>query len=129
MPGVNLNTRPEADMFSASQQVSLSFRQFGFLAALVIAGTLSLFAVDGTQPPLHGQSELACAKAKLEAMWEVELPEGPVGSVPSRAVSADWDLKELGCPGAIHPTATLDEIFAGSFADFSYTAAIPSARP
>jgi hypothetical protein len=63
-------------------------------------------------------------------MWKVELPEGAeiTGSVPgSRPVSSGWDLKELGCSGAIHPTATLDEIFgAGSPSGLSYTAEILS---
>ncbi len=122
-------------MFSTSQRASLSIRRFGLLltalSLLVVAGTLSLLAIqiaDGTQRPHPGQTELVCAKAKLEAMWKVELPVGAeiVGSVPgSRVVSADWDLKELGCSGAIHPTATLDEILGdGSPSDFSYTAAI-----
>ena len=106
---------------SISQRVSPDFHRLGlFLAALafsIVAGTLSLFAIqiaDGTQRPHDGQTELACAKAKLEAMWEWEVPEGAeiFGAMPaSRAVSADWDLKELGCSGATHPTATLDEIF------------------
>ena len=99
-----------------SQWVSLSFRRFGlFLTAsafLVVAGTLSFFAIQIAHHPDPGQTELACAKAKLEAMWGVELPEEVIGSVPgSRSVSVGWDLKELGCSGATHPTATLDEIF------------------
>ena len=114
-----------------SQWISLSLRRFGlFLTAsafLVAAGTLSLFAIQIAHRPDPGQTELACAKAKLEAMWGVELPEEVIGSVPgSRSVSVGWDLKELGCSGAIHPTASLDEIFG---ADFSYTAAILPGGP
>jgi hypothetical protein len=109
----------------------VSFRRYGLfllaLAFLVVAATLSL---DDTR---RRQTELACAKAKLEAMWGLKLPEGAeiIGSMPgSRAVSADWDLKELGCSGASHSIASLAEILgAGSPADLSYTAAIPSKRP
>jgi hypothetical protein len=107
----------------------VSFSRYGlFLLAfafLVGAGTLWL---DDTQRAR--QIELACAKAKLEAMWGVKLPDGAetVGAAPgSRVVSADWDLEELGCSGASHSLASLAEILGErSPADFSYTAAIPS---
>jgi hypothetical protein len=110
-----------------SPRVSLS--RYGLfllaLALLVVAATPSL---DDTR---RRQTELACAKAKLEAMWEVKLPDGAeIGGSGSRAVSADWDLKELGCSGANRSLASLAEILgARSPADFSYTAAIPSKRP
>jgi hypothetical protein len=58
----------------------------------------------------RGQSELACTKAKLEAMWGMPLPADleVVGSIPKSGVaSTGWDTTELGCFGAIYPTATL----------------------
>ena len=58
----------------------------------------------------RGQTELACAKAKLEAMWGMPLPADleVVGSIPKSGVaSADWDLTELDCSSAIYPTVTL----------------------
>lgn len=85
--------------------------RFGFLLAawgLVALGSFLVF--DGLIGSNDGQAELACAKAKLEAMWDVHLPASAevVGSIPgSGVVSADWDLEELGCSGAIYPTATL----------------------
>ena len=122
-------------MFSTSQPASLCLRQFGLfligLALVVVAGVLLLFAIridDGANHPSYGQDEFACAKAKLEARWGVKLPGEISDSIPgSRAVSAGWDLKELGCSGTIHPTATLDEILGiTSPTDVGYTAAIPS---
>jgi hypothetical protein len=118
-------------MFSTPQPAS----RFGLLLMVsglaAVAGMLLLFAIrldDGAKHPSHGQDELACAKAKLEATWGVELPGEIANSLPgSQAVSAGWELEELGCSGAIHPTATLDEIFGtASPTDLDYTAAIPS---
>jgi hypothetical protein len=103
----------------------VSFWRYGLflsaLAFLILAGALLL---DDTQR--RRQTELACAKAKLETMWGLKLPAEIVGSLPeSQVASADWDLKELGCSGAVYATATLDEIFdAESPADFSSTAEI-----
>lgn len=57
-----------------------------------------------------GQAELACAKERLEAMWDMPLPADAevVGSLPEAGVvSADWDLEALGCPSAVYTTATL----------------------
>jgi hypothetical protein len=98
-------------MFSASRRVG-PFRLGLFLIAwgLVVIASFLLFASligDGSD---KGKTELACAKAKLEAMWNVQLPAdaevvGPAAE--PRVVSADWDLRELGCSGAIYPTATL----------------------
>ena len=77
---------------------------------LVVVSSFILFrGLFGDDSDL-GQTELACAKAKLEATWGTPLPENleVVGSVPnSEVASADWDLTELGCPGVIYPTATL----------------------
>jgi hypothetical protein len=86
-------------------------RRFGFFLTawgLVVLGSFLVF--DSLNGSKDGQAELACAKAKLEAMWDVQLPASAevVGSIPgSGVVSADWDLKALGCSGAIYPTATL----------------------
>ena len=100
-------------MVGASQRVSpVRFGLFVTAWALVAVGSFLLFSSlidDGSFN--EGQTELACAKSKLETMWRVPLPESVevVGSVPrSRVVSADWDLKDLGCSGSVHPTVTLD---------------------
>ena len=98
-------------MFSVSGRVSLV--RFGaFLAAwgVVVLASFLLFAGLIGNESGEGQTELACAKQKLEAMWAVQLPADAevVGSLPgSGVVSADWDLKELGCSGAVYPTAIL----------------------
>jgi len=61
-------------------------------------------------------------------MWGVRLREDAeiLGPEPhSRVVSADWDLRELGCSDVRHSTATLSEVLgAGSIDSSSYTAAI-----
>ena len=75
----------------------------GFLFLLLFGG---LFGDDSDR----GQTELACAKAKLEAMWGMPLPADleVVGSIPKSGVaSADWDPTELDCSSAIYPTVTL----------------------
>ena len=74
----------------------------GFSSFLLFGG---LFGDD-----YRGQTELACAKAKLEAMWGMPLPADleVVGSIPRSGVaSADWDLTDLGCSSAIYPIVTL----------------------
>lgn len=98
-------------MFSASRRVSF-VRLGAFLTAwgLVALASFLLFAGLIGNETGEGQTELACAKQKLEAMWAVQLPADAevVGSLQgSGVVSADWDLKELGCSGAVYPTATL----------------------
>ena len=98
-------------MFSVSRRVSL-VRVGAFLAAWGLLATVSFGIVSGLigDEDSEGHTELACAKQKLEAMWAVQLPADAevVGSLPtSGVVSADWDLKELGCSGAVYPTATL----------------------
>jgi len=71
-------------MFSASQRSAL---QSGFLLTawglVVFACFLLLGSLIGDGSD-EGQTELACAKAKLEEMWEVPLPADAeiVGSVP-----------------------------------------------
>jgi hypothetical protein len=87
--------------------------RFGLLMtawALVALGSFLLFGRLFGDGPDEGQTELACAKARIEAMWKMPLPADVeiVGSIPgSKVASADWDLRELGCSGAIHPTAAL----------------------
>jgi hypothetical protein len=98
-------------MFSASKPIR-PLRSGFFLAAwgLVVFGSFVLFWRLLGDGPEEGQIELACAKAKLEAMWHVPLPADleVVGSIRgSKVASADWDLKELGCSDTIYPTATL----------------------
>jgi hypothetical protein len=98
-------------MFSGSRRLSL-VRFWAFVAGwgvLVLASFLLFAGLIGNEAG-EGDTELACAKQKLEAMWAVQLPADAevVGSLPEAGVvSADWDLKELGCSGAVYPTATL----------------------
>ena len=98
-------------MFQRLKPVSpLRFAFFSAACGLVVFSSFLLFGGlfgDGFD---RGQTELACAKAKLEAMWGMPLPADleVVGSIPKSGVaSADWDLTELGCSSAIYPTATL----------------------
>ena len=98
-------------MFQRLKPVSpLRFAFFSAACGLVVFSSFLLFGGlfgDGSD---RGQTELACAKAKLEAMWGMPLPADleVVGSIPKSGVaSADWDLTELGCSSAIYPTATL----------------------
>ena len=96
------------------------------LVFLVVGGALWL---EGIERPYLRQAELACARANLEALWDVKLSEviPSMASEPqSRVASADWDLKELGCSSATQVRLTLDEILGTeSPADFDYTAALP----
>jgi hypothetical protein len=100
-------------MFPAASRVS-RFRFVPFAAAwgAAVAGSFLIFtSLIGDGPYDEGQSELACAKAKLESLWGMRLPAKAVmvASAPESTVaSADWDLKELGCSGHIHPLATLE---------------------
>jgi len=58
----------------------------------------------------EGRSELACAKAKLEELWDMPLPADleVVGSIPKPEVAnADWDLRNLGCSVETYLAATL----------------------
>jgi hypothetical protein len=96
-------------MFSAFKPIRpLRFALFSTAWGLVVFGSFLLFG--GLFDSVRGQIELACTKAKLEAMWGMPLPADleVVGSVPKSGVaSAGWDITELGCSGAIYPTATL----------------------
>jgi hypothetical protein len=97
-------------MFSAFLPVgSLRFAFFSTAWGLVVFGSFLLFGgVFGDAD--RGQIELACTKSKLEAMWGMPLPADleVVGSIPKSGVaSTGWDITELGCSGAIYPTATL----------------------
>jgi len=96
-------------MFRASKSV---FRVGLLLASwgLAVFGSFLLFGSLFDDGPDEAQAELACVKARLEAMWDLPLPAEleVVGSIPgSNVASADWDLRELGCPGAVYPEATL----------------------
>jgi len=98
-------------MFPASRRVSL-IRLGVFSAAWSLAVLVSFLLFSGLigGRSAEGRAELACARKKLEAMWHVTLPADAelVASTPgSGVVSADWDLKALGCSGAVYPTATL----------------------
>jgi hypothetical protein len=78
--------------------------------ALVVFSSFWLFGSLFGDDTDRGQTDLACAKAKLEAIWGMPLPADleVVGSIPKSGVaSADWDLTELGCSSGIYPTATL----------------------
>lgn len=96
------------------------------LVFLVVGGALWL---EGNERTYLRQAELACARANLEALWGVKLPEviPNMASEPqSQVASADWDLKELGCSSATQVSITLDEILGTeSSADFGHTAALP----
>jgi hypothetical protein len=98
-------------MFSALKPVSpLRFAFFWAAWGVVVFASFLLFGGLFGDDSDWGQTELACAKAKLEAMWGMPLPADleVVGSIPnSEVASADWDLAELGCSGAIYQAATL----------------------
>jgi hypothetical protein len=98
-------------MFQRLKPVSpLWFAFFSAALGLVVFLSFLLFGDLFGDDSDRGQTELACAKAKLEAMWGMPLPADleVVGSIPNSGVaSADWDLTELGCSSAIYPTATL----------------------
>jgi hypothetical protein len=86
----------------------LRFAFFSTAWGLVVFGSFLLFG--GLFDSVLGQIELACTQAKLEAMWGMPLPADleVVGSVTKSGVaSTGWDITELGCSGAIFPTATL----------------------
>lgn len=96
-------------MFSvANSDTPLRFVAILTAWGLVASGSFLLFQnLFGAD---EGQTELACAKAQLEAMWDVPLPADleVVGSIPGSSVaSVDWDLKDLGCSDAVYPAATL----------------------
>jgi hypothetical protein len=98
-------------MFQRLKPVSpLRFAFFSAALGLIIFSSFSLFEGLFGDDSDRGQTELACAKAKLEAMWGMPLPADleVVGSIPKSGVaSADWDLKELDCSSTIYPTVTL----------------------
>lgn len=98
-------------MFSVSRVSRLRFVSFAAACAASAVGSFLLFTSLIGNGPDQGQSELACAKTKLEALWGVRLPAEAVmvASVPGTNVaSADWDVKALGCSGLIHSSATLE---------------------
>jgi hypothetical protein len=98
-------------MFQRLKPISpLRFAFFSAACGLVACSSFlrvgALFGDDSDR----GQTELACVKAKLEAMWGMPLPADldVVGSIPKSGVaSADWDPTELDCSNAIYPTVTL----------------------
>ena len=98
-------------MFNAFKRVkSFRFAFFSTAWCLVVFGSFLLFGGLFGDDSERGQIELACTKAKLEAMWGMPLPADleVVGSIPRSGVaSTGWDITELGCSGAIYPTATL----------------------
>ena len=98
-------------MFSAFlRERPLRFAFFSTAWGLVVFGSFLLFGGLLDDDSERGQIELACTKMKLEAMWGMPLPADleVVGSVPKSGVaSTGWDITELGCSGAIYPTATL----------------------
>ena len=98
-------------MFQRLKPVSpLRFAFFSAACGLVVFSSFLLFGGLFGDDDERGQIELACTKAKLEAIWGVPLPADleVVGSIPKSGVaSAGWDITELGCSGAIYPTATL----------------------
>ena len=88
----------------------LRFAFFSAACGLVVFSSFLLFGGLFGDDSDRGQTELACAKAKLEAMWGMPLPADleVVGSIPKSGVaSTGWDITELGWSGAIYPTATL----------------------
>ena len=98
-------------MFQRLEPVSpLRFAFFSAAWGMVVLSAFLLFGGLLGEDPDRGQNELACAKAKLEAMWGIPLPVDleVVGSIPSSGVaSADWDLTELDCSSVIYQTVTL----------------------
>jgi hypothetical protein len=94
-------------MFSATRHLGFGF----FLTwVLTVCGSYLLFVSLLGGGSDAGETELACANAKLEALWDMPLPAGLefVASKPrSQVATADWDLRELGCSGAVFPVITL----------------------
>ena len=98
-------------MFQRLKPISpLRFAFFSAAWGLVVFLFFLLFGGLFGDDSDRGQTELACAKAKLEAMWGMPLPADleVVGSIPKSGVaSADWDPTERDCSSAIYPTVTL----------------------
>jgi hypothetical protein len=98
-------------MFRASRRISLvRLAVLSTAWGLVVLASFLLFSGLIGGRSAEGRAELDCAKKTLEAMWHVQLPADAevVGSIPgSGVVSADWDLKALGCSGTVYPTAVL----------------------
>ena len=98
-------------MFQRLKPISpLRFAFFSAACGLVAFSSFLLFGALFGDDSDRGQAELACVKAKLEAMWGMSLPADldVVGSIPKSGVaSADWDPTELDCSNAIYPTVTL----------------------
>jgi hypothetical protein len=77
---------------------------------LVACGSFLIFGGLFDDGHDEGRSELACAKAKLEELWDMPLPADleVVGSIPKpEVVNADWDLRKLGCSAETYLAATL----------------------
>jgi hypothetical protein len=98
-------------MFQRLKPISpLRFALFSAACGLIAFSSFLLFGALFGDDSDRGQTELACVKAKLEAMWGMPLPSDldVVGSIPKSGVaSADWDPTELDCSNAIYPTVTL----------------------
>jgi hypothetical protein len=78
--------------------------------SLVACGSFLIFGGLFDDGHDEGRSELACAKAKLEELWDMPLPADleVVGSIPKPEVAnADWDLRKLGCSVETYLAATL----------------------
>ena len=77
----------------------LRFAFFSTAWGLVVFGSFLLFGGLFGDDSDRGQIELACTKAKLEAMWGMPLPADleVIGSIPRSGVaSTGWDITELG---------------------------------
>ena len=81
-------------MFQRLKPVSpLRFAFFSAACSLVVFSSFLLFGGFFGDDSDRGQTELACVKAKLEAMWGMPLPADleVVASIPKSGVaSADW---------------------------------------
>jgi hypothetical protein len=108
---MDLSDGPRPIMFQRLKPVSpLRFAVLAAAWGLVVFSCFLMFEGFFRDRSDPRKTELAFAKAKLEARWGTPLPANleVVGSIPNSGVaSADWDLAELGCSSVIYPTATL----------------------
>src|SRR5262245_1705977 len=97
-------------MFSAFKPVRpLRFAFFSTAWGLVVFASFLLFGGLFGDDSGRGQIELACTKAKLEALWGMPLPANleVVGSIPQSGVApAGWDSTGRGGSGASNRTGT-----------------------